>query len=218
MVYNINMKTYEDLVRSQPVISNQDFKPLVADNVLSLEQIEEIYKSVKNTPEDKTRIQPWAGHKVWDISFSKEIEQAITKAAQNLLGDKVVLNYDYSFARYSPKFGYECKLFPHYDTRDSQRITFDLQLKASEDWAVVVENEKFYLKDNQALIFAGTQQVHWRENKKISPDAEIDMVFCHLEYVDPMPLDENQKDILDQRAIFLIKETNISNEVIPNEA
>ena len=218
MVYNINMNTYEDLVRSQPAISNQDFKPLVADNVLSLEQIEEIYESVKNTPEDKTRIQPWAGHKVCDISFSKKIEQAITKAAQNLLGDKVVLNYDYSFARYSPKFGYECKLFPHYDTRDSQRITFDLQLKASEDWAVVVENEKFYLKDNQALIFAGTQQVHWRENKKISPDAEIDMVFCHLEYVDPMPLDENQKDILDQRAIFLIKETNISNEVISNEA
>lgn len=218
MVYNINMNTYKDLVMSQPKVSNQDFKPLVADNVLSLEQIKEIYESVKNTPEENTRLQTWAGHKVWDISFSKEIEEAITKAAQNLLGDKVVLNYDYSFARYSPKFGYECKLFPHYDTRDSQRITFDLQLKASEEWAVVVENEKFYLKDNQALIFAGTQQVHWREKKKISPDAEIDMIFCHLEYVEPMPLDENQKDILDQRAIFLIKETNISNEVIPNEA
>jgi hypothetical protein len=33
-----------------------------------------------------------------------------------------------------------------------------------------------------------------------------------------MPLDENQKDILDQRALFLIKETGISNEVISNEA
>jgi len=103
-------------------------------------------------------------------------------------------------------------------TRDSQRITFDLQLKASEPWAVVVENEKFYLNDNEALIFAGTQQIHWRENKKISPDAEIDMIFCHLEYVKDTPLDPGQKDLLDQRALFLMKETNISNEVILNEA
>lgn len=218
MVYNRIMSTYQNLLDSQVKISNQDFKPMIAKNVLSENQIKEIYNQVKNTSEEATRIQPWAGHKVWDISFSKEIEEAITTAAQKILGDSVVLNYDYSFARYSPGFGYECKLFPHYDTRESQRITFDLQLKASEPWAVVVENEKFYLKDNEALVFAGTQQIHWRENKKISSDAEIDMIFCHLEYVKDTPLDPGQKDLLDQRALLLMKETGISNEVVLNEA
>jgi hypothetical protein len=211
------MTNYSDLVSSQPRISNQDFEPVVAKNVLLPEHIEEIYKKVRETPDSETRIQPWAGHKIWDIPFSKDIENRITMVAQELLGDSVILNYDYSFARYSPKFGYECKLFPHYDNREAQRVTFDLQLKASEPWAVVVENKKFYLNDNEALMFAGTQQIHWRENKKIKDDAEIDMIFCHLEYKLPLPLDDNQKDILDQRALFLMKETGISNEEIKNE-
>lgn len=217
MVYNYFMTTYNDLVSSQTRVSNQDFVVRIAKDVLLPEHIDEIYAKVNSTPDSETRIQPWAGHKVWDIAFSKDIEDRITEVAQSIVGDGVVLDYDYSFARYSPKFGYVCKLFPHYDNRESQRITFDLQLRASEPWAVVVENEAFNLQDNEALIFAGTQQIHWREKKTIADDAEIDMIFCHLTYKDSMPLDENQKDILNQRAAFLMHETGISNEVITNE-
>jgi hypothetical protein len=211
------MTTYEDLLRSQPKISNQDFRVRIADNVLLPEHIEEIYEIVNNTSEDNTRVQPWAGHKVWDVNFSKEIEDRITSVAQAIVEDEVILDFDYSFARYSPKFGYLCKLFPHYDTRDSQRITFDIQLRASEPWSVVVENIPYPLEDNQALMFAGTQQIHWREDKNISPDAEIDMIFCHLVYKKSRPLDDNQKDILDKRAMMLINQTGISNEVIEIE-
>ena len=211
------MTIYEQLLKSQPKISNQDFVVKVADNVLLPEHIEEIYNKVNSSSENETRIQPWAGHKVWDIKFSKLIEDRITKVAQDILGEDVFLDYDYSFARYSPKFGYKCKLFPHYDNRESQRITFDIQIKASEPWAVVVENEPFYLEDNQALLFSGTQQIHWRENKVIADDAEIDMIFCHLVYKTPRPLDDNQKDILNQRANLLMGQTGISNEVIKNE-
>jgi len=127
------------------------------------------------------------------------------------LGDHLVLKKDYSFARYSPKFGYRAKLFPHYDTRPSQRVTFDIQLKTSEPWALVVEEDVYNLQDNQALVFAGTQQIHWREDKQIADDAEIDMIFCHLEYVSDMPLDNQQEDVLRERASFLIGETGISN-------
>lgn len=205
---------YTDLVKSQPYISNQDFEPLVVSDVLLPEHIAEVYETISQLPEDKTRVQPWAGHKVWDTRFSKEIEDRITAVAQEALGEVVVLNYDYSFARYSKKFGYECKLFPHYDTRESQRITFDIQLRATEPWALVVENKRFVLEDNQALVFAGTQQIHWRENIQISDDAEIDMIFCHLEYIDSKPLDENQEAILRERADFLMRESGIGNEVV----
>lgn len=211
------MNNYEKFLLSQPKISNQDFRPVVVSNVLLPEHIEEIYSTIQNMTEDETRVQPWAGHKVWDTKFSKELEDRITKVAQSVLGDIVILESDYSFARYSPKFGYYCKLFPHYDNRESQRITFDIQIKASEPWAVVVENEHFYLNDNEALMFAGTQQIHWRENKKIADDAEIDMMFCHLQYIDSKPLDDNQVDVLNERSMFLINETGISNEVITYE-
>jgi hypothetical protein len=208
---------YEDLVRSQPKISNQDFEPLVVKDVLLPEHILEIYETILALPEEKTRVQPWAGHKIWDTRFSKNLEDRISFIAQSALGEDIKLNYDYSFARYSRKFGYECKLFPHYDTRDSQRITFDIQLRASEPWALVVENKKFLLENNQALIFAGTQQIHWRENIQISQDAEIDMLFCHLEYTNSKPLDEDQEAVLRDRANFLIKESGIGNEVVVNE-
>jgi hypothetical protein len=211
------MNAYQELVRSQPKVSNQDFKTLVAKDVLLPNHIEEIYEKVNTSSDNNTRLQTWAGHKVWDIRFSKEIEDRITSVAQSMVGDGVVLDYDYSFARYSPKFGYACKLFPHYDTRDSQRITFDIQLKASEPWGVVVEGNQFNLNDNEALIFAGTQQIHWRENKQIKPDAEIDMIFCHLIYKEGRPLDENQKVILDKRVEMLMNMTGISNEAIEIE-
>jgi hypothetical protein len=211
------MDKYTQLLSSQPHVTNQDFRVRVVDNVLLAEHIDEIYRVINNTSDSNTRVQPWAGHKVWDVKFSKEIEKRITSIAQAEIGDHVELDFDYSFARYSPKFGYKCKLFPHYDTRDSQRVTFDIQLRASEPWSVVVENIPYPLKDNQALMFAGTQQIHWRENKDIDAEAEIDMIFCHLTYKEPRPLDNNQKQILDRRATMLIEETGISNEVVKNE-
>lgn len=211
------MTTYEQLLAHQPKVSNQDFQVRVASNVLLPEHIRAIYSIIESTDDSLTRVQPWAGHKVWDVKFPKEIEDRITAVAQEIVGDGVSLDYDYSFARYSRKFGYECKLFPHYDNRDSQRITFDIQLRASEPWSVVVENIAYPLEDNQALIFAGTQQIHWRENKRISDNAEIDMIFCHLTYKNNLPLDDGQKEILNERANFLMKTTGIGNEVIKIE-
>lgn len=205
------MDKYQELLASQPKISNQDFKVMVVDNVLLPEHIDEIYSKIGLAEEHQTWVQPWAGHKIWDVQFSQEVEDRINQIAQSVVGDHVTLDRDYSFARYSPKFGYSCKLFPHYDNREAQRITFDIQLRASEPWSVVVENIAYPLEDNQALVFAGTQQIHWRENKKISKDAEIDMIFCHLIYKDSKPLDENQKDILNARADMLMKSTGISN-------
>ena len=213
MVYNYIMRNYQELKDSQPYISNQDFSPVVVDGVLLPDQIDRIYSLINSAPESKEKLQMWAGHKAWDVKFPKDIEDRITLMAQSVFGEDIVLDRDYSFARYSPKFGYRCKLFPHYDTRGSQRITFDIQLRASEPWSVVVEEVAYPLKDNQALMFAGTQQIHWREKKEISPDAEIDMIFCHLVYKDDRPLDDNQQQILDNRADVLMKITGISNQI-----
>jgi hypothetical protein len=211
MVYNLIMTSYKEFKATQKHISNQDFEVMVVDNIFDQHHIDKVYEIINNASEEQTRIQPWASHKVWDVSLGEEIEYRINEVVKNSLGDHLVLKKDYSFARYSPKFGYRAKLFPHYDTRPSQRVTFDIQLKTSEPWALVVEEDVYDLQDNQALVFAGTQQIHWRENKQIADDAEIDMIFCHLEYVDDMLLDNGQEEVLRERANFLINKTGISN-------
>lgn len=212
------MTSYNDFKSSQPYVSNQDFPVKIIKDIFSEEQIDKIYNIINNTSEKNTRLQSWASHKVWDVTLGEEIESRINEVVKENLGSHLELRKDYSFARYSPKFGYKAKLFPHYDTRPHQRVTFDIQLRASEPWGLVVENEDYLLEDNEALVFAGTQQIHWRANKEIAADAEIDMIFCHLEYVNDLPLDENQDLILRERANFLIEQTGISNEEEKNEA
>lgn len=211
------MNSYQDLKANQPKVSNEDFEVFIVDDIFTEFQISKIYETVDSTPESQTRIQPWASHKVWDVSLGKEIEDRINEVVSQKIGKHLVLSGDYSFARYSPSYGYRAKLFPHYDTRPSQRVTFDIQLRASEPWGLVVEEKDFSITNNQALVFSGTQQIHWREKKELAPDAQIDMIFCHLKYVDDLPLDEGQDLILRDRANFLINKTGITNAEERNE-
>lgn len=197
-------KEYNELKASQPFVDNQDFEPFIVDNIFDESDYELIYKIINETPMSQTRLKRWAGHRAYDVGFPKKIEDKINAAIDRFDQLKDVhLVRDYSFARYSPSYGYETKLFPHCDYRASQRITFDIQLKADEPWGVVVEDKTYWLQDNQALVFAGTQQAHWREQKKVHPESNIDMIFCHLEYKNPKPLQEGQDSILQERTIWL---------------
>lgn len=218
MMYNMNMnikEEYAKLKASQEHVSNQDFVTQKAFNIFTEEEISQIYDEINAADIENTMLQDFVGHRAWGIRFSKNIELAIIKAAQAVLGDEITLKGDYSFARYSPSYGFNCKLFPHFDTKPSQRITFDIQLNSNEEWGIIVEDETFHLNKNEALIFAGTQQIHWRENKKVKPDAEIDMIFCHLEYKVPRKLDEHQKDILEDRSQFFIDAYNFTRFAEP---
>lgn len=210
---NNYLDSYHLIKKKTGPISNEDFDVLVADEVLLPDQIDHIYNIINSTPESKTELKEWAGHKVWHVRLGKDFEDRVTQVARKYLGDGVVLNLDYSFARYSPEYGFECKLFPHYDTRPSQRITFDIQISADEEWGIVVENEEYQLRNNQALVFSGTQQIHWRSKKKLKASSKIDMIFCHLQYVEDKPLDEGQHSRLDERARFLMDSTGINNQV-----
>jgi hypothetical protein len=58
------------------------------------------------------------------------------------------------------------------------------------DWPIVVEKEKYILQDNQALIFSGTHEVHWRDKKTFAKGEYLDMIFAHLHD----PESENIKD------------------------
>jgi hypothetical protein len=116
------------------------------------------------------------------------------------------------FLRYYSGYGYEPKLAPHYDKRESQRFTLDIQLNYDEEWAVVVEEKSYTLKYNQGLIFKGTQQMHWRESKVLKPDTTIDMFISNFTFVPDRPIDDGQLDKMEMRSMLLMKELNINNQ------
>lgn len=206
-----NLPKYMDLLKQQPYIENQDFSPIVLDNVLFQDQIYDIYKKMNSYNKEKIRVQKWGGQGIFDgISMSDGIRKRICDVVSNALNDDFILE-EYSFVRYTPEYGYDVKLFPHYDTRSSQRVVLDIQLNATEKWDIIVENENFNLKNNQGLIFYGTQQMHWREKKKLLPDTQIDMVFCWLKYKNDRMLTTDHTVIMKERESVLLNELEISN-------
>lgn len=201
-IYN---ETYEN-----GYVENQNFKPFIVKNLINEEEIKHIYFLVEQS--NDYMIQSFVGHRACSFNYPSFIEK-ITKKITELLGEDMILK-EYSFAKYSTKFGYKPKLFPHYDTHslDGQRITVDIQMNKNIDWAVVVEGKSFNFDIGDALVFSGTQQIHWREKKELGPEDEVDMIFAHFAYKKEKPWSPMQKEILEYKSHRIRESLGISNQ------
>ena len=204
----INYESYNNLKKQQGYVVDEDFNCFIINDVLTQNNINHIYNSIDNAEQT---LQTWGGRKSLPIPATTELYENLESILSLRMGQQMKLK-EFFFVRYSKEYGFESKLFPHYDSREAQRITLDIQLKANEDWGVVVEGKNNILKYNQGLVFAGTQQIHWRENKKISNDSVIDMLICNFAYDPDRPLEEGQVEKLIERSNFLIEMTGIGNK------
>ena len=192
-------------------VENEDFKPIVVKNILNPDQVSKILH-LANSPDSSKIFQNFAGHTAATFE-DKDLEHYLNQIMTDIIGEKMVLK-EYSCARYSNEYGYKPKLFPHFDTHyaDGQRITLDIQLRSNIHWAVFVEGKPFFLNDRDALIFSGTQQVHWRQKKTLSDNQEVNMLFAHFEYANNRPWVPNQKEILEYRSHRIRQKVGISNQ------
>ena len=203
---------YKKLRESQDHVVNQDFVPVIINNIFNNQEVEYIANSIKSFPLDKIRVQKWGGQGILDdIKITNEIKDKIEDVVTRHIGEEMILE-NFSIARYSPEYGYEVKLFPHYDTRPTEMFVLDIQLKTNEDWGIIVEGEQYNINDNDALLFSGTQQMHWRERKELSKESEIYMMFCWLKYKTEKKLNSQHDIIMKERESILMQETNINSE------
>lgn len=172
MVYNMYMEKLENWV--------EQLDNIILSDILTEDEIESIYASIDNTPEEQTITQDRLGHKAYLVPFDERVRRKLEKTVQDVYGEDWVLEA-YQFARYSLDYGYVPKLYPHYDDAfDVHRLTLDVQLYGTKPWALVVEGKSFALKNNEGLIFSGTGQIHWREPIDFTSEDRFDMVFCHF--------------------------------------
>lgn len=158
-----------------------DYENLVIDNVFSEEEIAQIYDHINSTPEDRKLFVEVFSHTAYLSWMPQNIVDTIVKKAQETIGTPIVLR-ELSFARYSiVDERFNVKLTPHRDeTFREPRLTVDIQLKSNVDWPITVEGRDYQLKDNQALTFAGTHQIHWRPKIEFKDGDFLDMIFCHF--------------------------------------
>jgi hypothetical protein len=90
-------------------VDNRNFKPFIINNLITDTDVNNVYKMVRDNP-DGFLFQKFAGHRAWTLS-DKEFEDRLSKSVSDWLGEKVILR-EYSFARYSNKFGYKPLIFP----------------------------------------------------------------------------------------------------------
>jgi len=201
-------------------VANQDAETIYIKNLIDNDFEELIYEQVKNKNFEEGIYQPFVGHIAYAINnndIKNILNLKINQVANenNLLKpEESLILTECSFAKYTTAYGNKPKLFPHFDTHalDGQRITVDIQLKSNIKWPVIVEGNKFNIIERDAILFYGTQQIHWRERRENFQTTDFtDMLFCHFAFSPQKPWSTNQKQILEYRSHRMRELCGISN-------
>jgi hypothetical protein len=107
-----------------------------------------------------------------DPLYLRDLHQQLTPLVENVLKRKLTPTYSYL-----SMYGENGICPPHLDKPECQ-WTLDLCVKQDKPWPLSVENDSFLMKENEALIYSGTDQLHWRE--KIHSGGFCDLVFFHF--------------------------------------
>lgn len=156
----------------------------IVENVLTQEEIDEIYKMLE-TPSQQYVMRKF-NQSISDFQLPEAIRNKIISYCEQISGESDLNIEEYQFSRYNNVINEDGSigrpiLPPHCDeTFKEPRFTFDYQIKSNTNWPLVVESREFTLKDNQALTFSGTHQIHWRKKKTFEDGEFIDMIFVHL--------------------------------------
>jgi len=189
-------------------MSYKNVPNIIIENFFTEEQINRIYEIVQNAP--RTSFQQYLSYVSSHIILPSDIIDSVTKVAEEIVGEGLVLK-EYNFSRYQKtisdcrKLWFNPLLFPHIDNAfEGKRFTVDVQLRSNVSWEIIVDNwksqESFILKDNQALTFSGTHQVHWRPKKEFKDGEFLEALFLHfVPKVNNYRTEQEDKEILDRR-------------------
>lgn len=118
---------------------------------------------------------------MFDKAISNEIYEIIYACAKENFGETAIPSY-WKWAKYCPMFG-NPNIPPHIDI-NACTYTIDLQLNGNIEWEIYVEGKPYTMKNGDALLYLGSDQMHWRPqfpNKSFSSFLEM----CFLHFTEP---------------------------------
>ena len=195
----------------------KNIEPFIIKEVMLEQTIDWIYKKVDELDSSSAHIVKELGHTTYFMEFNDGFKKMMLDKIQPFFETKLEIT-EVAFARYHHDSGYIPKLFPHFDHFKEHRITFDIQLKSTIEWPIIVEGTEFILQNNDAVVFSGTDQIHWRKNIELSKEDYVDMLFIHLS------LKENKEEISlefknerEKRLNGFLKTVDISQSAIESD-
>ena len=153
----------------------RNWKPIQVKNVLTaekLQQLKDYLKLVLKKPDLMYHCPIFNRYALHDSPYLQQLHKDIKPYMETLMGKELEITYSY-LSMYDSN-GY-CP--PHRDRHVCQ-WTLDLCVNQDQQWPLFVEDQTFNLKENEALIYSGTDQLHWRE--RIHTNGHCDLVFFHF--------------------------------------
>jgi hypothetical protein len=155
----------------------------IVKNVLTHEQRYRLYQNISVTS-GKTLL-PDIAQQMTPFRPDKDILQVFIDIMKKETGTEFVLA-DMCFARYElldtgTEKMLKPRLGPHKDVLFKKpRITLDYQVSSNIDWDIMIEDRSYGLKDNDLLIFSGTDQFHSRPEREFKKGEYMDLLFMHF--------------------------------------
>ena len=118
----------------------------------------------------------------------------------------------YQYLDYYGKYGNgnSPMLPPHLDTENYYtKVSIDYQMSSNINWAVVVEGQKFFLKDNEVLVFEAAERIHWRDPIILKENDRCEVIVFHFSNkYDHKPYAEKQMG-QEERNMIIEKHNNM---------
>jgi len=113
----------------------------------------------------------------------EDIKQKLLDLAKQFIDDPDLELTHYQYLDYYGKYGEgnSPNLPPHLDVENYYtKVSIDYQMSSNIDWAIVVENEKFILKDNEVLVFEAGERIHWRDPIILKENDRCEVIVFHF--------------------------------------
>ena len=132
-------------------------------------------------------------------SIKLEIVEKVQKIIQNIYGKDYEVQ-GFGFQRYNLEYGFP-NLRPHLDDQGCQ-VVFDYQIESNKKWDLVVEGESIGLNDNDAVVFEGEKDAHWRNPVFFKPNEYVSMLnfnaihndhWTNFTKIDPIGPEQREK-------------------------
>ena len=155
-------------------------KPVIIDNVFTTEEVARLRELMLEEPSRKKEYDPFCKRL---MIYTDELEKVFSKKLEPLAakysGDPTMKTSYSALIQYAWE---NSKLPPHTD-QSASTFSIDYMLtQKTEPWPVVVDGVPYYLKENQALCFLGSELVHYRDPM---PDPDNNLVEIGLFHFEP---------------------------------
>jgi len=153
--------------------------PIIIKNVFSDEEHKELKNIMKNWPLEIGYDSQLGRHLVQSPIIDEYAEKLIPLAKKTFNSENIKPSYSL-FAHYQ---GPRANLHRHVDD-NACTYTIDLCLSQTEPWAIGIshngEDKEYILQENEAVLYYGNDQEHWRPEFPNPNLQHVEMIFFHF--------------------------------------